>query len=37
MVIVRTTYRDDTPLETADLLLDAHRVELEYALKVNPS
>jgi GntR family transcriptional regulator len=37
MVIVRTTYHEDTPLETADLLLDAHRFELEYALKVDPS
>lgn len=37
MLIVRTTYHEDTPLETADLLLDAHRFELEYALKVDPS
>ena len=38
IVIVRTTYFDDnTPLETADLLLDAHRFELEYALRVDPS
>jgi DNA-binding GntR family transcriptional regulator len=38
MIIVRTTYsKDGTPLETADLLLDAHRFELEYALKVDPS
>lgn len=37
MVIVRTTYYEDTPFETADLLLDAHRFELEYALKVDPS
>jgi hypothetical protein len=37
MVIVRTTYCDNTPLETADLLLDAHRFELEYALTVDLS
>jgi GntR family transcriptional regulator len=38
MIIVRIAYAEDnTPLETADLLLDAHRFELEYALKVDPS
>lgn len=37
IIIGRTTYAEDnTPLETADLLLDAHRFELEYALKVDP-
>ena len=38
IAIVRTAYSEDsTPLETADLLLAAHRFELEYALKVDPS
>lgn len=37
ILIARTTYGpDNIPLETADLLLDAHRFELEYALKVDP-
>lgn len=36
VLIVRTTYHGDQVLETADLLLDAHRYELEYALKVDP-
>jgi GntR family transcriptional regulator len=36
VLIVRTTYAADTVLETADLLFDAHRFELEYALKVDP-
>ena len=35
MVIVRTTCDEDTPFETADLLLDAHR--FESASEVNPS
>lgn len=38
MIIARTTYSEDNaPLETADLLLDVHRFELEYALKVDLS
>jgi len=36
ILIARTTYNGDTPVETADLLLDAHRYELEYAIKVEP-
>ncbi len=34
-IITRITYANDTPLETADLLLDSHRYELEYAIKVD--
>lgn len=36
IIIERIAYKDDTPIETADLLLDAQRYELEYALKVDP-
>jgi DNA-binding GntR family transcriptional regulator len=36
VLITRTTYCGDTPVETADLLLDAHRYELEYATPVDP-
>ncbi|PWV71836.1 GntR family transcriptional regulator [Prauserella marina] len=36
ILIVRTTYHDQIPLETADILLDAHRYELEYSLRVDP-
>jgi DNA-binding GntR family transcriptional regulator len=36
IIIVRTTYSDETPIETADLLLDSHRYELEYAIRVDP-
>jgi DNA-binding GntR family transcriptional regulator len=36
IVITRITYADDTPVETADLLLNSHRYELEYAIKVDP-
>ncbi len=36
-IITRITYANDTPLETADLLLDSHRYELEYGIKVDPS
>jgi DNA-binding GntR family transcriptional regulator len=35
VLIVRTTYSGETPVETADLLLDAHRYELEYATPVD--
>jgi GntR family transcriptional regulator len=34
LIITRITYADETPVETADLLLDSHRYELEYAIKV---
>lgn len=36
LLVVRTTYAEKKVLETADLLFDAHRYELEYALKVDP-
>lgn len=36
VIIVRTAYSNDTPIETADMLLDAHRFELEYVLPVAP-
>ncbi|WP_216213941.1 GntR family transcriptional regulator [Amycolatopsis aidingensis] len=36
VIVMRTTLKDDTPLETADILLDAHRFELEYTLDVPP-
>ncbi|MEU4671865.1 UTRA domain-containing protein [Amycolatopsis sp. NPDC023774] len=36
VIIVRTTYSNETPVETADILLDAHRFELEYVLRVDP-
>jgi GntR family transcriptional regulator len=36
IVIERITYSGSTPVETADLLLNPHRYELEYALKVEP-
>jgi GntR family transcriptional regulator len=37
LLIVRTTYAGSKILETADLIFDAHRYELEYALKVDPA
>jgi len=37
LLIVRTTYAGTKILETADLIFDAHRYELEYALKVDPA
>lgn len=36
MIIARTTYAGDTAIETADILIDAHRYEFEYSLKVDP-
>ena len=36
IVIVRICYSDDTPIETADLLLAANQYKLEYALRVAP-
>jgi hypothetical protein len=36
MLIARTTYFEDTPVETADLLLNSQRYELEYAISVTP-
>ncbi|WP_344431944.1 GntR family transcriptional regulator [Amycolatopsis minnesotensis] len=36
VIIMRTTYSNDIPVETADILLDAHRFELEYVLTVDP-
>jgi len=36
VAITRITYENQSPLETADILLDAHRYILEYALKVDP-
>jgi DNA-binding GntR family transcriptional regulator len=36
IIIVRTTLSGETPVETADLLLDGHRYELEYAINVDP-
>jgi DNA-binding GntR family transcriptional regulator len=36
VIIVRITYCEETPLETADILLDAHRFEFEYSLTVEP-
>lgn len=35
-IIERITYHGEIPLETADLLLDTHRFDLEYALRVDP-
>jgi DNA-binding GntR family transcriptional regulator len=35
VIITRTTYRDATVLETADLMLDAHHYDLEYVTTVN--
>ena len=37
VLIVRTTYAGTKILETADLLINAHHYELEYALKVDPA
>ncbi|SEP51052.1 GntR family transcriptional regulator [Amycolatopsis saalfeldensis] len=37
VIIARTTFSDETPVETADILLDAHRFELEYVLRVESS
>jgi len=37
LLVMRTTYSGQKILETADLLFDAHRYELEYALKVDPA
>jgi len=36
IVIVRICYSDETPIETADLLLAANQYKLEYALRVDP-
>jgi GntR family transcriptional regulator len=36
VVITRVAYAGTTPIETADLLLNAHRYELEYAVTVDP-
>jgi len=36
VIIMRTTFFEETPVETADILLDAHRFELEYELRVDP-
>ncbi|WP_199432568.1 GntR family transcriptional regulator [Qaidamihabitans albus] len=36
VVIVRIAYREDRPLETADILLAAHQYKLEYVTKVDP-
>jgi DNA-binding GntR family transcriptional regulator len=36
IIIVRITYAGETPVETADLLLNSERYELEYAIKVDP-
>jgi DNA-binding GntR family transcriptional regulator len=36
IVIARTAYSGETPVETADLLLSSERYELEYALNVDP-
>ncbi|MEU5257344.1 GntR family transcriptional regulator [Amycolatopsis sp. NPDC021455] len=36
IVIVRTSYAGETPIETADLLLAAHQYKLEYVTKVAP-
>jgi len=36
MLIERITYSGDTPLETADLLLNSHIYELEYAISIDP-
>lgn len=37
IVIVRTCYAGETPIETADLLLAANQFKLEYVLKVEPA
>ena len=34
VIIARTTYSGDTPIETADLLLNSQRYELEYEITV---
>ncbi|SEF30183.1 GntR family transcriptional regulator [Amycolatopsis pretoriensis] len=36
IVIVRTSYAGETPIETADILLAAHQYKLEYVTKVAP-
>ena len=36
IIVTRIAYHVRTPIETADLLFDAHRYELEYALSVDP-
>jgi DNA-binding GntR family transcriptional regulator len=36
IVIARTCYAGETPIETADLLLASDRYELEYATAINP-
>lgn len=36
VVIVRTSYSGDTPIETADILLAANQYKLEYATRVDP-
>ncbi|GAA2268579.1 UTRA domain-containing protein [Nonomuraea roseoviolacea subsp. roseoviolacea] len=36
IVMTRTTYLEDLPLETADMLFDADRYELEYPIVVSP-
>ncbi|WAL66629.1 GntR family transcriptional regulator [Amycolatopsis cynarae] len=36
VVIVRTSYHGDTPIETADILLAANQYKLEYVTKVDP-
>jgi GntR family transcriptional regulator len=36
MIIMRTVFSGETPVETADILSDAHRFELDYELHVDP-
>ncbi|WP_436492164.1 GntR family transcriptional regulator [Actinokineospora sp. HUAS TT18] len=36
VIITRTTYTAANPIETADILIDAHRYEFEYSLAVDP-
>lgn len=36
VVMVRICYRNDTPIETADILLAANQYKLEYAIRVDP-
>ncbi|MFE0022358.1 GntR family transcriptional regulator [Amycolatopsis sp. NPDC059021] len=36
LIITRITYSHETPVETADILLDAHMFDLEYTLRVEP-
>jgi DNA-binding GntR family transcriptional regulator len=36
VIVVRTTYAGETPVETADILMNSHMYELEYTTVVDP-